>query len=402
MPRRRTIALVGAALVLVGGGTGLGIAHAVGDDGPTPSRAAADRPCGRQYVELLTTELPEKEDLHAVVVGRVDEPTAIAFAPDGSGDGLIGSRTGQVRAVHDDEIEPEVVLDLSDDTLDHGDGGLLGLAYDPVEPWLYVYRSTQDEDEELLAYPLDADGRPEEGGERLILPIDHPPSEQHHGGGFGFGPDGHLYLGLGDGGGLGDPNENAQDPSELLGKILRIDPTPEAEEPYAVPADNPFVGRAGYRPEIWAMGLRNPFRLGFDDATGDVWVGDVGQSCWEELNRLPAGEGGQNFGWDVREGNTEFEGGSLTDGVSVEPEQVYAHRRGWCAIVAGFVGPDGGFLHTDYCKGRIMEFWPADDTHPPRLIYTGVDLQNPVALVEGPGGVPWVLTLGGGVYQLRD
>jgi glucose/arabinose dehydrogenase len=402
MPRRRTkVVLAGLVLAGIGAGAGAAVASAAGDDGPTPSRRAADRLCERPYVELQASPAPVKDDGAEVeLVGRVPEPTALAFAPDRPATGLIASRSGELRVVTGGEIDRDVVLDLTDDTIDSGDGGLLAIAYDPVDPWLYVYRTTRDQDEELLAFPLDGDGLPQADGQRLLLAVDHPPSEQHHGGGMAFGPDGDLYLGLGDGGGLGDPRENAQRTSTLLGKILRIRPTPEAEAPYAVPDDNPFVGRDGYRPEIWAMGLRNPFRLVFDGTTGDLWIGDVGQSCWEELDRLPAGEGGQNLGWDVREGTTEFEGGAPTGGETLEPEFAYPHRRGWCAIVVGFVD-DGGLLHTDYCKGRVARLIPASDGHPPRLEDLGIRLQRPVGLVEGPDGAAWILCLDGEVYRVE-
>jgi glucose/arabinose dehydrogenase len=404
MPRRRTkVALAVGGLVLVGVGAGIGVAVASADDDrPTPSRRAADRECERPYVELLPSPPAPKDEGRTVeLVARVPQPTALVFAPGGGDDGLVASRSGEVRVVTDGEIGSTVVLDLTDRTIDSGDGGLLAIAYDPVEPWLYAYRTTREQDEELLAFPLDDDGIPVLDGQRLLLAVDHPPSEQHHGGGMAFGPDGHLYLGLGDGGGLGDPRENGQDPSTLLGKVLRISPTPEAEEPYAVPSDNPFVGRDGHRPEIWALGLRNPFRLGFDQRTGDLWIGDVGQACWEELNRLPAGVGGQNLGWDVREGATEFEGGEATGGETLEPEHAYAHRRGWCAIVVGFVDPDGGLLHTDYCKGRLTRLVPAAGGEPPRLEDLGVRVQRPIGLVEGPDGAAWILTLEGEVYRVE-
>src|SRR5918995_2317271 len=299
MPRRRTVLLIAGALVAAGG-SGAGVGWALAGGGPSPSRAAADRACGRPYVELLAASPPAKGRRTLEKVGHVEEPTALVLRPGRGDDGLLASRTGEVRRVAAGEITDDVVLDLRDDTVDEGDGGLLALAYDPGAAWLYAYRTTAAQDEEITAYPIDAEGVPDPEAGRVILSVDHPASQQHHGGGFGFGPDGFLYIGLGDGGGLGDPRENAQDPGSLLGKVVRIDPTPTAAEPYAVPLDNPFVGRAGWRPEIWALGVRNPFRLTFDAATGDLWLGDVGQSCWEELDRLAAGTGGANLGWDVR------------------------------------------------------------------------------------------------------
>jgi glucose/arabinose dehydrogenase len=394
------VALGVLTLGALGAGVGLGAAAVADDDGPSPSRAAADRPCARPYVELQAAELPEKGQRRLELVGRVDEPTALAFDPRHPDHGLLGSRTGELRVVSDGGIRRAVVLDLAAGTLGSGDGGLLALAYDPVVPWLYVYRTTRQQDEELLAFPLDTDGLPVAGDVRTLLEVDHPPSEQHHGGGMAFGPDGFLYLSLGDGGGLGDPRENAQDPGTLLGKVLRIDPTPEGPEPYLVPEDNPFVGDRGRRPEIWALGLRNPFRLTFEPTTGDLWVGDVGQSCWEELDRLPAGEGGLNLGWDVREGPTEFEGGALTGGASVEPELSYAHRRGWCAVVLGFFDDTGALLHTDYCRGRLVWFLPRSTDEPAHLVDSRLRVRRPAAIVAGPGGEPWVLSLEGEVFRV--
>lgn len=340
-----------------------------------------------------------KSDTRVELVARVPEPTALAFRP-GTDDGLVASRTGQLFRIADGRVTPAPVLDLRPDTADEGDGGLLGLAYDPDEPWLYVYRTTREQDEELLAYPVGADGLPDPARRRLILAVDHGPSEQHHGGGLDFDTNGLLYLGLGDGGGLGDPRGTGQDPTTLLGKILRIDPTPWAEQPYSVPAGNPFSEREGWRPEIWALGVRNPFRLTVDDDTGDLWIGDVGQSCWEEINRLPAGAGGRNLGWDVREGNQPFQDGDLANGDSHEPELQYAHRSGWCAIVVGFVADDGAVLHTDYCRGRLVELHPATANAAPALTELGVRIERPVAIVRGPDGAPWVLSLDGAVYRL--
>ena len=138
----------------------------------------------------------------------------------------------------------------------------------------------------------------------MIIEVDHPPSKQHHGGGLAFGPDGLLYIATGDGGGPGDPNGNAQDLRSLLGKVLRIAPTPDADHGYEVPETNPFVDTPEARPEIFSYGLRNPYRIGFDPTSGDLWIADVGQRCWEELNWRSAGTaGGENFEWDEREGS---------------------------------------------------------------------------------------------------
>jgi glucose/arabinose dehydrogenase len=217
-----------------------------------------------------------------------------------------------------------------------------------------------------------------------------------------------LYVGLGDGGGLGDPRENAQDPGTLLGKVVRISPTPAGPRPYVVPRDNPFVGRPGWRSEIWALGVRNPFRMSLDTATGDLWLGDVGQTCWEELNRLPTAAAGANLGWDRREGPSDFEGGDLI-GDEVMPVHAYPHAEGWCAIVAGYVPRgsaipelDGWLLHTDYCRGRLLAVRVGEgDVEPVEVRELGLRLESPTAIVPGPTGRPWVLTLDGPVFELR-
>lgn len=408
------MALVAGGLLVLGGtGAGIGVAIARSDDGPSPSRAATDRPCGRAYVTLLPS-VPAlgRPRLVLRALASADQPTALAFAPDGSGLGLLAERAGRLRLVRDGRVTDEVVLDVSDETEAEGDAGLLNLAYSPDGEWLYVQRTvpSDDNNDVVTAYPL-TDGIPDEDGEVVILTLEHGPSEQHHGGGFVMGPDGYLYIGTGDGGGLGDPRGRGQDPGVLLGKMLRIEPTPEGPEPYVVPADNPFVGRAGWRPEIWMLGLRNPFRISFDTATGDLWVADVGQSCWEEIDVLPAATGrgrGANLGWDRREGTHPFERDTpLTGGgAAVEPVQTYAHRGGWCALVGGYVvrgdalpGLEGWYLHTDYCRGRIVAFHPGGDGQPAAVMELGPRLDHPVAIVAGPSGEPWVLTLSGEVLQ---
>ena len=406
-PRRHVVAaLVGcAALVATTVAAGL----AVAEQRPSArqrSRAAAERPCPRPYV-ALEAQRYRGARIGLDDIGEVEEPTALAVDPSGRAPALLGQREGMVRVVDErGRITGEVVLDL-DDTSRDGDGGLLGLAYDPAGGWLYVYRTTEDQDDVVTAYPLDADGRPDPGGEVEVIRSGHGSSDQHHGGGLGFGPDGFLYIGFGDGGGLGDPGENAQDGDELLGKLLRIDPTPGDAEPYRVPADNPYVGRSGWRPEIWALGLRNPYRLSFDAVSGDLWVGDVGQACVEELDRLTVADAGANLGWDVFEGSAPFESGDVSGDV-VWPQQTYPHNAGWCALVVGGVvrtpalpDLDGWLLHTDYCRGRIMAFRPGDGSgRAPELLDTGLRIERPIAIVDGPDGLPWVLSLDGPITRV--
>jgi len=400
--RRRTTLIVGALIVVVGA-AGAVAWQAVRNHGPSPSRRASLRPCERQYVTLPIarpgTSIPR---LTVEDIAHVPSPTVVAFDPVQSDRGVLGERVGRVVSVEGDAIDTgDVLIDLVADTYQHGDGGLLGVTYSPDGAWLFVYRTRRDGTERITVYPV-VDGRPIEGRERILLDVPHPKNEQHHGGGLLFGPDGDLYISTGDGGGLGDPRGNGQRLSTLLGKLLRIDPTPAADEPYRVPDDNPFVTRPGARPEIYAYGLRNPFRFSFDDATGDLWLTDVGQSCWEEVNHLRHGTGGGwNFGWDHREGTHVFEGGGSSDDVS--PLFDYSHREGWCVIVGGFVyhgravpALDGAYLYTDYCKGKVVAL-RTNERGAITLEDLGVDLDRPVALIEDPDGEPWALSLEGDV-----
>lgn len=406
--RGRTLALaaIGATAIAAAGVVGGLAIHSTTAADPTPSELATDRPCP----ELTPgPPLPRPDaDFALVPVGEADQPITAAFLADGSGDGVLGERTGRARRVDAGRLTDEVVLDLRHDTMDEGDGGLLALAYSPRGDWLYAYRADADRDDVLTAYPTDADGRPDPEGGVVLLEIDHPDSVQHHGGALAVDPDGLLYLGLGDGGGLGDPRGSAQDPRTLLGKIVRIEPTPLAARPYRIPSDNPFLDRPGWRPEIWAIGVRNPFRLTLDGATGDLWLGDVGQSCWEELDRLPTrgpSTGGSNLGWDLLEATHPFEGGTAPGWV-LAPEQEHNHRDGWCGIVAGAVlrgdrlpALDGHLVYSDYCRGRLYALSTDTDAEP-RVLDTGLSLERPTAIVQGPDGDPWVLELEGSVSAL--
>lgn len=381
---------------------------AVGPAGPTSSRQATDRACDSETQETPTAARPAR--LTATPVATADEPVDLALTPDGSGNGVLAERAGLLLRVEGGRLTQEVVVDLTADTSGEGDGGLLGVAYQPDGRWLYVYRTTARKDDEITAYPIDPRGRPEVDRGRVILHVPRSPSKQHHGGSLAFGPDQMLYVGLGDGGGLGDPNENAQDPSTLLGKLLRIDPTPSARHPYRVPADNPFVGLHGWAPEIWALGVRNPFRMSIDAATGDMWLGDVGQSCHEEIDRLStaSGAGGANLGWDRYEGLSVFEGGGLR-GREVQPVHTYSHQGGRCAIVTGHVlrgdalpQLEGWLLFSDYCEGRLqgLSTRPASPDGSLVAVDLGLRFERPVAIVAGPSGLPWVLGLDGVIHEL--
>jgi glucose/arabinose dehydrogenase len=258
------------------------------------------------------------------------------------------------------------VLDVGDRLARQREQGLLGLAFSPDGRRLYVYLTASTGEDVLEEYPVDDRGtgpvRVDAAGRRVVLAIPHP-GATHNGGQIAFGADGMLYLSVGDGGGhKGEgpgqvPGGNSQSLDTLLGKIVRIDPTPSGDLPYTVPADNPFAAGGG-RPEIWHYGLRNPWRFSFDRATGDLWIGDVGQDHWEEVDVVPGDARGLDFGYPLLEGTHPLQADTAPG--TVAPVYELWHRSGNCAITGGFVYrgrsvPElrGHYLFIDYCRGDL-------------------------------------------------
>ncbi len=308
-----------------------------------------------------------------------------------------------MRALSGGDVADEPVLDISDRTTTDGERGLLGLAVSPGGDELYVSYTNLDGDSRLDAYAVDG-GVVDPGSRRELLAVDQPYSN-HNGGNVVLGPDGMLYLGLGDGGSAGDPQGNGQDRSTLLGSLLRIDPRPTGDDAYSIPEGNPFVGEGDARPEIWAYGLRNPWRFSFDRETGDLWIADVGQSALEEINFAPAGEGaGANYGWNLREGTEPYNGGQRPDR-NVDPIGQYSHDDG-CSITGGFVyrgqalpALRGAYVYTDLCAGDLRALAQRDG-EVTQQAGLGVDVAQPVSFGEGPDGELYVLSLSGDVLRL--
>lgn len=296
-----------------------------------------------------------------LVADGFEKSTDLAALPDGSGILLIVEQTGVIRILQDGVVSASLFLDLTDRVGDSGsEQGLLGIALAPDYPdsgVFYLNYTDHNGDTIIARYHRMGDtifGDPQ--SEEVLLKVDQPYAN-HNGGSLEFGPDGMLYIGLGDGGSGGDPQGNAQNPNTLLGKMLRLDVSGEGA--YTIPADNPYAAGGG-RQEIWALGLRNPWRYTFDSLTGDLYIADVGQNKYEEVNFLPAGSpGGANFGWDYREGLHAFEG-DVPDGVSlINPVVEYDHGQG-CSISGGYVYrgqalPEwsGIYLYGDYCSGLV-------------------------------------------------
>jgi glucose/arabinose dehydrogenase len=239
---------------------------------------------------------------------------------------------------------------------------------------------------------------------RRELLFQEDPFANHNGGQVTFGPDGMLYITLGDGGGGGDPLGSGQNPNTLFGKILRIDPRPAGGSPYSIPSDNPFVGRADARAETWMWGLRNPWRFSFDRETGDVWIGDVGQNAYEEIDFAPAGEGGINWGWNAREGFEAFNG-ERPEGAR-DPILVTSHGDGNCSITGGYVYrgraiPDlvGAYVYGDFCVGDLL----AAKQRAGALVEEralGVRVESLTTFGVDPAGELYAVSRGGTIYRL--
>ncbi len=303
---------------------------------------------------------------------RFDKPVGIQNAGDGSGRLFIVEQPGRIRVLPPSGLLAETFLDLTERVGSQGfEQGLLGLAFHPnyAETGFFYVNYTDLQGNTVIArfQVSEADAnRASPDSETVLLRVQQPYSN-HNGGALAFGPDGYLYLGLGDGGSGGDPQNNAQSTETLLGKILRLDV--DHGDPYSIPASNPFFVSGG-RAEIWAMGLRNPWRFSFDRLTGDLYIGDVGQNQWEEIDYLSAeqileGETGRafNFGWRLYEGDHPFSGTAPQDLVLIPPVAEYSHQYG-CSVTGGVVyrGAElpawqGIYLYGDFCTGLVWGLW---------------------------------------------
>jgi glucose/arabinose dehydrogenase len=319
---------------------------------------------------VFVTSLPER----ATTPSSSASPAA---KPAPSSSLVVVEQSGLVRVVEaDGRVRDTPFLDVKDRIA--GDGmemGLLGLAFHPrfaENGFVFVAYTTKNllgiRDVVTRFYvPAVSPLRADASSAVVVLSIPDP-ANNHNGGMLAFGPDGFLYVGTGDGGGAGDRYKTSRDPQSLLAKMLRIAPSIEAKpsEPYTVPKNNPFVDDKKYRPEIWAVGLRNPWRYSFDRATGDLYIGDVGQSLWEEIHMQPAASlGGEDYGWNVVEGDACYEPTALCDTRGLTPPiHVYSHSEG-CSVTGGYVYRGnaiktltGAYVFADYCSGKLTSLRP--------------------------------------------
>jgi glucose/arabinose dehydrogenase len=364
---------------------------------PKPPTAVLPDPAGYQW-QLFISGLSRPVDLS----GPQEVPGIFVL-----------EQAGVIRMIQDGVILPEPFLDIRDRVGSGGnEQGLLGIAFHPqfIENGYFYVNYTDKQGNTVIArFSAIQENNPnlkaDPASESILLQVDQPYAN-HNGGQMVFGPDGYLWIGLGDGGGQGDPNGNSQSNQTLLGKILRIDV--DHESPYVIPPDNPYANGGGL-PEIWAIGLRNPWRFSFDRLTGDLFIGDVGQNSLEEIDHLPAGYVSKpvNFGWNRREGSHPYSDQANADITGlIDPIFDYGHDSG-CSVTGGFVyrGKDlpdfqGVYLFGDYCSGLIWGSVPnGENSWDTKILFsTGYRISS---FGEDQNGELYLLDLNGSIYRLE-
>jgi len=350
----------------------------------------------------------------AFVVGGLSSPLDLTSAPGDTSRVFIVEKTGTIRIWRRGALNARPFLDVSDRVSAGSEQGLLGLAFHPQyasNGRFYVDYTDRSGDTRVVEFTVSANPDSASAIEREILFLDQPYAN-HNGGQIAFGPDGFLYVALGDGGSAEDPQGNGQNLGTLLGKILRLDV--DSGTPYAIPPSNPFVGRAGARGEIWSYGLRNPWRFAFDALTGDMMIGDVGQYAWEEIDYESAGQGGRNYGWRRMEGTHCFPNPPCDPTGLTLPVAEYGHQVG-CSVTGGKIyrGPalpelSGVYFYGDYCTGLVrslrIEGGVATDPHDWTAVLRRRDggaMQGLSSFGTDGKGELYLVLLGGEVYRLE-
>jgi glucose/arabinose dehydrogenase len=375
----------------------------------------------------------------------LNSPVYITHAGDNSGRLFVVEQAGRIRVLISGTLQGTPFLDITGKVRSPASGGgneqgLLSAAFPPEfssKKYFYVYYTNHAGNNQVSRFYLSSNpNQADPNSEELILLLNHPQFENHNGGQLAFGPDGYLYIGTGDGGSSGDPYGNAQNLGSPLGKILRIDvemartSTPagpnltflpilltdvgnSTRRPYAIPSDNPFVGAAGVREEIWAFGLRNPWRFSFDRQTHDVYIGDVGQNRIEEVDFQPASShGGENYGWNILEGTLCYKPSSgCTPPLNyVPPVSEYNHGTNdsnGCSISGGYVyrgaqfpGLNGIYFYGDFCSGIIWGLQQSGGVWQDQLLlYTAYNITS---FGEDQSGDLFVADRSGGIYQVVE
>jgi len=349
------------------------------------------------------------------LVDEFDNPVYLTNAGDGSDRLFVMEQTGYILVVENGEILPQpfldVSLDLTPDVFQGGytERGLLGLVFHPEyeeNGLFFIHYINQAGSAVVVRYQVMADNPNLADTSSAVTLIEvEDPFPNHNGGQLAFGPDGYLYIGIGDGGDLGDPLGYGQNTGVLFGKILRIDVDTDATT-YTVPADNPFVADDAYMPEIWALGLRNPWRFSFDRLTGDLYIGDVGESSWEEINFQPVDfPGGANYGWNAFEANYPFNLDTPVPRGMILPIADYSHEEG-CSVTAGYVYrgealPDlqGVFFFGDYCSGKIWTTFQDADGSWQTALFAELGVQI-TSFGEDEAGELYLVDYKGSIFKL--
>jgi len=349
-----------------------------------------------------------------LIATGLDSPVALAV-PQGELERLfIVEQPGRIRVIERGAVSEVPFLDLTDRVVAGGERGLLGLAFHPAfaeNRRLFVNYTGSGGQTRVSEFRVSDDTeRADPASERIVLTVAQPFSN-HNGGDLAFGPDGMLYIALGDGGSADDPRGHGQNLGTPLGSVLRIDV--DGAEPFEVPADNPFVSRVDAFPAIWAYGLRNPWRMSFDRETGDLYIGDVGQNRVEEIDvGLAARHGGENYGWNITEGSLCFEPPSGCSGEGITPPVLeYGHDQG-CSVTGGVVyrgcrmpGYHGSYFYGDFCSALIRSFHLQDGAVVDHIDWTedlsrAADIENISAFGVDAEGEIYVLSLGGSIFKI--
>jgi len=371
---------------------------------PTPEPTAAPEPTPTPLDSLALALEP--------VAAGFASPVFVTGSGDGSGRLFVLEQSGRVWIVRDGQRSAAPFLDLSAKVSSGGERGLLGMAFEPDfngEGRVWVDYTETNGDTVISSFAVAGDAA-DPASEYIALTIQQPYAN-HNGGMIAFGPDGYLYVGMGDGGSGGDPQGNGQNLSVLLGKMLRLDaaagPQASGGTPYAVPRDNPFVSHAGARPEIWAYGLRNPWRFSFDRKTGDLWIGDVGQNAWEEIDFQPAASaGGENYGWNEYEATHTYPPNSAVPaGAFTMPVLEYDRNTG-TSVTGGYVYRGsaqqkfwGTYFYADYTYGRVWGAQRAADGSVATRLLLDIDGQIS-SFGEDDDGELYLIDYSGTVYRM--
>lgn len=328
-------------------------------------------------------------------------------APAGDARLFIVEQPGRIRILENGQLLSTPFLDISPRTGTGGERGLLSVAFHPqyrANGFFYVYFTGTGGEIRVERFTVSANPNVANAASaKIILTVPHPLSN-HNGGLAMFGPDGMLYLGLGDGGGGGDPSRNGQNQNVLLGKLLRIDVN--NGDPYAIPAGNPFIGRNDARPEIWALGLRNPWRFAFDRSSGNLYIADVGQNVTEEVNVMSASRAAVNYGWNVLEGSGCYEIANCNKQGLELPVLEYDHSGGQCSVTGGFVYrgsaiPEiaGLYFYSDYCAGWVRSFRYNNGTASDRRQWDVGSIGLITSYGEDAAGELYITSANGRVYK---